>query len=538
MLHSSSSDNAPLSVLAASSGRHVLVTGATGFLGKVWLGMLLERVPTIRRVTVLARRSGKRSASARVRRLLETSPAFRSLRARLGARFFDYIEKKVRVVEGDVGRPNLGMDPGEFEALRSSFDALVHFAALTDFELDPADALRTNVRGTEALAELAARAGAAFVYVSTCYVAGNQSAEIEERISPGPFDLDGALAALGRLSADAEDTSREAKQLRVAAASALARERGFPNLYTFSKSLAERSIARIPRLNYALVRPSIVEGARRYPFPGWNEGLSAGAPILWLASRIRRVPYRSANRCDVVPVDTVARGVLLSMAALLDRCAPGHVFQLASSAANPITVGRIFELTSLAARAYHARGGAPPAQELLQRLLPDVAPAGPASLSWVRSSARLLAKALASVDRGDVARALGPAPDRAVGDALAAGVAAAARAIGGADRMLRSGERIVELYRPFVLDNDYVFRADRVLELSARLVPAERDSFAFDIGDLDWRRYWIDAEYPGLEKWCFPLIRGARPPEDLAPPRRPAAPAEPPTPVLDQVTHG
>ena len=54
---------------------------------------------------------------------------------------------------------------------------------------------------------------------------------------------------------------------------------GWPNTYTYTKSLGEQVIAGTPDLRYAIVRPSIVESALRYPFPGWNEGFTTSAPL-------------------------------------------------------------------------------------------------------------------------------------------------------------------------------------------------------------------------------------------------------------------
>ena len=55
-----------------------------------------------------------------------------------------------------------------------------------------------------------------------------------------------------------------------------ARSWGWPNTYTYTKSLGEQVIAGTPGLRYAIVRPSIVESALRYPFPGWENTYQSG----------------------------------------------------------------------------------------------------------------------------------------------------------------------------------------------------------------------------------------------------------------------
>jgi thioester reductase-like protein len=75
----------PLSIHESYADRHVLLTGASGFLGKVWLAMMLDRVPEIGRIYVLLRPKALRSARDRFEKIVQTSPAFRALHERYGA---------------------------------------------------------------------------------------------------------------------------------------------------------------------------------------------------------------------------------------------------------------------------------------------------------------------------------------------------------------------------------------------------------------------------------------------------------------------
>src|SRR5437879_13454465 len=44
---------------------------------------------------------------------------------------------------------------------------------------------------------------------------------------------------------------------------------GWPNIYTYTKALGEQLVARESAMVRSIVRPSIVESARDYPFRGW-----------------------------------------------------------------------------------------------------------------------------------------------------------------------------------------------------------------------------------------------------------------------------
>src|SRR5262249_1592017 len=76
-------DSAPrverLSVRESLSGKHLMLIGVTGFIGKVWLVDLLEQVPDIRKITLLIRRNRTTTAQRRFEKIVEESPSFDSL---------------------------------------------------------------------------------------------------------------------------------------------------------------------------------------------------------------------------------------------------------------------------------------------------------------------------------------------------------------------------------------------------------------------------------------------------------------------------
>jgi hypothetical protein len=63
------------------AGKHIVVTGFTGFLAKVVVAMLLEQIPELGRITLLVRPRGRlQNALVRTERIVDTTPVFRSLR--------------------------------------------------------------------------------------------------------------------------------------------------------------------------------------------------------------------------------------------------------------------------------------------------------------------------------------------------------------------------------------------------------------------------------------------------------------------------
>ena len=127
--------------------KHLVVTGVIGFLGKVWLAMVLDHLPEVRRVTVFARGKAREDAHARFERIYRSSPAFRPLREKLGTDLHHLIADKVRVVDSTLSAPLGGLDEAFARELMRDVDAVVHFAGLTDFEPDPALAVDANIHG-------------------------------------------------------------------------------------------------------------------------------------------------------------------------------------------------------------------------------------------------------------------------------------------------------------------------------------------------------------------------------------------------------
>ena len=99
-----------LSVRKALAGKKLLVIGTTGFIGKVWLTMLLEDLPEIGRIYLLVRRQGSRSALQRFERIVAESPTFKVLHERHGDELGRWLSERIEVLEGDVSEPGLGLD--------------------------------------------------------------------------------------------------------------------------------------------------------------------------------------------------------------------------------------------------------------------------------------------------------------------------------------------------------------------------------------------------------------------------------------------
>jgi len=539
----SARQNEPLSVRRAFAGKHILLIGVTGFIGKVWLVNTLMDLSSVGRVYLLVRRQKSNPAQRRFEKLVEGSPVFDPLFSRYGAGLGRFLSNRIEVLEGDVSKPDLGLAAEVSEPLRQRLDLVINSSGLTDFNPDLRDALATNVDAAIKVVDFVRSCDhAGLLHLSTCYVAGTRDGRVTEKLRPNytpvgvaGFDAEREWQSLRELVSKAEarsETAEVGEELRLQAlqkehaaknlhGAALehqvrknrvrwlrnflteagtkrALELGWPNTYTFTKALAESLIAKYGQgLPIAIVRPAIVETSVQKPFLGWNEGINTSASLSYLlGTYFRQLPTNERKRLDVIPVDEVCHGMTLIAAAVIER-RHAAVYQLATSVTNPCDMRRSIELTSLAHRKHYR------AQEGLEywlRLRFDAIPvskqryermSAPAQKAIIKSIQRVMAAALP----------LKKAP------------------FAKAERSLERVEKLIELFEPFILRNEHDFVAENIEQLANTLVPEERATFGYNTCSLDWWEYWINIHIPALRRWTYPLIEGrpleARPARDF-----------------------
>lgn len=153
-----SSEGAAKGPLAAPSV--VLLTGASGFLGRFLALELASRLPEGGRVIALVRAKESEAARTRMR------DSYVSEQAKVA---FAAAESRLEILAGDLSRPHLGLDQATWERLGLEVDAIVHCGALVNHTLSYAHLFDSNVAATAELLALALWPGKpkAFHFVST-----------------------------------------------------------------------------------------------------------------------------------------------------------------------------------------------------------------------------------------------------------------------------------------------------------------------------------------------------------------------------------
>lgn len=257
--------------------RRILLTGASGLLGGELAGRLVNRGHAVTAL-VRARREVTRNDGR-------------------GLPVTDWPERApgaVALVGGDVTRVDFGLV--EPRAVAGDHDILIHCAAATGFDLDPAIHRAVNVDGTTHAVGLARRADLPLLHVGTAYAWGRRDGPVREAALAGPLD--------------------------------------HANGYEASKAEAER-IVRTSGLPHAIARPSIIVGDHA---TGAIRAFDTFYVVFRLIARglVRRLPAREDASLDLVPIDHVAAG-LVDLAERIED-ADGRHFHLVSGA--PVGVRR------------------------------------------------------------------------------------------------------------------------------------------------------------------------------------------------------
>jgi long-chain acyl-CoA synthetase len=537
------------------AGKKLVVVGGTGFLGKVWVSMLLHRFPEVGHIYLLVRSKEEQTPEERFWSQIATSPVFDPIReAHPGAAFEAFLREKVTPIAGDVVEPLLGQ--GErVAALRGEIAAVVNVAGVVDFNPPLDEALDVNAFGVNNLVALARALGASVLHTSTCYVAGYRAGLIEEvdpREVPFPRstgetwygaanpsrtlershwdpqrEIEECLDLVKQARHRCDDAFRQSAFLDEAKESLEARgepcrgrtladeiakvkrrfvekqlieagrERaifwGWTNIYTYTKSIGEQALA-ASGVPFTIVRPAVIESSSSYPFPGWNEGINTSAPFLYMASKGQvQFPADHACHLDIIPVDMVTSGMIASLAELLDGTAP-PVYHYGSTDLNDCRMDRYIELAGLYKRRLVFEGKKTSLFDLVSSRIESV---GITKKQYESHGARQIAGAL---------RGAGALFDMMSHGPLRPLLKPAAEALTGAARAEDKTADILEIFMPFVAEGDWVFSCANIRAALDRMPPEERARFFWEPEKIDWRQWMFEVHLPGLEKWVYPLI--------------------------------
>jgi fatty acid CoA ligase FadD9 len=164
--------------------RTVLLTGATGFLGRYLALEWLERMDLVDgKVIALVRAKSDEDARARLDDIFDSGDP------KLLAHYQQLAADHLEVIAGDKGEPNLGLDPATWQRLADTVDLIVDPAALVNHVLPYSELFGPNALGTAELIRIAlTRKQKPYTYVSTIGVV--------DQIAPAQFTEDADIRVI------------------------------------------------------------------------------------------------------------------------------------------------------------------------------------------------------------------------------------------------------------------------------------------------------------------------------------------------------
>lgn len=489
--------------------QHVLLTGATGFVGQALLEKLLSAYPDTR-ISLLIRPRGSQPAADRLPGLLR-KPVFRQWRKRVGDEAVnEAVRQRVTVVEGDLGddsRPQLPDD----------LDAVIHSASIVAFDPPIDEAFQTNVNGVVNLYDAIGRSGSDphVVHISTAYVAGVRKGVVRE--APLDHDVDWRVeaAAAAEARAEVETASRRPEVLRKAMADAReehgkagpqavvsaaeparrdwvqrrlvdygrtrAQSLGWPDVYTLTKALGERAAEDLwahTGHRLSIVRPAIVESALRHPYPGWIDGFKMADPLIIAYGQgiLPEFPGLPDSVVDLIPVDFVVNATLAVAANPPEPNEPGY-FHASSGARNPLPFRGMYEHV----HEYFRRHPMPDSE---RGHVPVPAWRFPGATQVMR----MLRTGEKAVDYAERALLRIPATDRT--------------RKWQSDVHRRQSElevlrKYADLYQAYT-QAEVIYDDRRTFALHRTLSARRQDEHGFDSATIDWEHYLQEVHYPSV----------------------------------------
>jgi NAD(P)-dependent dehydrogenase (short-subunit alcohol dehydrogenase family) len=285
------------------------VTGATGFIGRNLVELLLEREGTI---NVLVREGSR----GRLEELINR---------------WDADEGRIVPVVGDLSQRYLGVSGEDIDRMQGEVEHFFHLAAIYDMKADAASQRVANVEGTRHAVQLA------------------------ERIDAAHFHMVSSIAAAGLYKGTwREDMFEEAQEVD-------------NHPYFQTKHESERVVREECEVPWRVYRPGIVVGNSE---TGEMDKVDGPYYFFKLIRRIRQavpswapMPGVEGREINIVPVDFVAKA--------MDHIAhedglDGRAFSLTDP--DPLTAGEVIDVFARAAHAPEATLHAPP--ELTESLEP------------------------------------------------------------------------------------------------------------------------------------------------------------------------
>ena len=520
----------------------ILITGATGFLGKPVVAKILADLSDVKRIYLLVRSrtdpSGKvNSAADRLEDEFFTSSVFAKLRQIHGDGFEGWIREKVHDVDGDLTYERLGMSDACYEKLQGEVKIFINSGGLVKFDPPIDMSLRSNVLGAKHAVEFVQGCNdAVLLHVSTAYVCGTKPGRFSEELHP-PYEvyaekmaeetgvkipasleaeIEDVLHISGKVREEANESRRDdqfrrealkqvgaeregsddyrkqyesirgkwIEQCLVDEGLKRAQSRGWNDTYTYMKALGEQMVVKTRgELPVAIIRPSIIESSLEDPQPGWLDGLRMADPLIvgFGKARLPDFPADPDIILDIIPVDFVVNAIL-TVAMQTYRKRGIEVYHVATGSQNPLYFRNIVDASHDHFVKYPMLDNGKPVAAPVWKY-PSLE-AFQRKLSWKLGTLKAASRLLDWIPiRWSRQRN---------------------RRIAVIQNALEGLQYYIRIYGPYTRLS-FEFETSKLGQTSRSLTESDRRHFNLDISNFDWQHYLQNVHIPGIKRYILKL---------------------------------
>ncbi|XP_055611244.1 fatty acyl-CoA reductase wat-like [Uranotaenia lowii] len=295
MVEEKPSGNTP--VMEFYSGKNVLITGGTGFIGRLLIEKLLRI--NVRQIILLSRPKKGKNVQQRCDELFG-SVVFMNLK-----KDYPTFMDRVKILDADLQLPRVGLSDDSIDYIVKNTQIVFHAASDVRFDQALKKAIEVNVRGTRDLLRICEKIMnlEVFIYISTAY-SNCPNETIREEFYTPPSDPEKMIQLVEVMDEHFEEHMNKTVNDFIAP---------WPNTYVYTKALTEDIVRQFgERMPVGVLRPSIIIATNEEPISGWTDNIyGLNGVIAGIALGIIRVMnVADNNAADIIPADTVVNGVL------------------------------------------------------------------------------------------------------------------------------------------------------------------------------------------------------------------------------------
>ncbi|GLJ37439.1 hypothetical protein SUGI_0760680 [Cryptomeria japonica] len=485
-------------------GKTILLVGATGFLGKVFLEKILRVQPDVRCIFTLIRSTNVESAQAKLQSQVISKQLFGLLQGRYKESYEEFMARKIVPVVGDVALDDLGIEESLRDELCAIIDIVVNSAATTDFNERYDIAMKVNALGCKNVTNFCKRCCnlQLLCHISTAYVnVGSVGMVREEVVRMGErVSYSGGEISVPEIESECNLIDKTMEEFKIVLGEAWSYEKeskymkefgaqramnfGWPNAYVFTKAVGELMVDYLREdIPTVIIRPIIIECSLKEPFPGWIEGNRMIDPVV-IGYGKGRISFFLADPhlvVDVIPVDIVVNCMITSIvrnASQQRLC----VYHVASSNVNPlkysVIVDAIYDYFSAHPCTISKNGRIVRVKKL--RSLQSMATFKLYMTLYYRIPLLILY----------------------IVDKLLLGYFRLEPLYTLLLEKYKFALKLAQIYEPFLFFKG-AFDISHMEDLWNEMSERDQENFKFDIKSIDWKHYFINCHIPGLAKYVM-----------------------------------